>query len=141
MILLATLAAATIVQATPAQWSHSVPVASGNPGTTATYIARPSVKVRQIGMAPGPRPGTMRCVWTADIAVERSLGGNTVRAIASDKRLSGSRHGGCIHNRSEIDREIAGKGLEINAHLVELAARDQQQLRAEVEALALPGGR
>lgn len=141
MIFLATLAAATIVQATPAQWSHSVPVASGNPDVAATYIARPNVTTRQIGMAPGPRPGTMRCVWTADIAVERRLADNSIRTLAADKRLSGSRHGGCLQNRREIDREIAASTPAINAHLAAVAERDQRQLRTEVEALALPGGR
>ncbi len=141
MLFLATLAAVTIVQATPADWTHSVPVTHGSVTTTAIYTAKPTVTLREIGMAPGPRPGTMRCLWTADIAVDRRLGNTAAdaRTIGSEKRLNGSRHGSCQQNGREIDREIAGKSPEINAHLRAVAERDQQQLRAEIKMLSPPG--
>ena len=138
MLFLATLAAATIVQASPAEWTHSVPVTNNGVTTTAIYTAKPTINLRQIGMAAGPRPGTMRCTWSADIAVDRRLGNTAAdtRAIGSEKRLNGSRHGSCIQNRDEIHREIAGKSPEINAYLLAVAQRDQQQLRAEIDALS-----
>jgi hypothetical protein len=144
MILLATLAAATVAQATPAEWTHSVPVTAGNRTTTATYVARPNVTTRQIGMAAGPRTSTMRCTWTADITVERRLGDASAadaRDVAATKTLNGSRHGSCIANRKAIDQEIAAKAPEINAHLLAVAERDQRQLRTEIETLAPPTGR
>ncbi|MFZ4688832.1 MAG: hypothetical protein ACOYLS_06320 [Polymorphobacter sp.] len=146
MLFLATLAAATLAQAAPTEWTHTVPVAHADTNATATYVARPNITTRQIGMATGTRPSTVRCIWTADISVERRLGtpaGDTsgVREIASTKTFSGSRHGSCMNNRRAINQEIAAKAPEVNAHLLAVADRDQRELRSEIETLAPPTGR
>lgn len=137
MFLLTLAAAAAVAQATPTQWTHSTPVTHGKGQVTATYIARPVVTMRQIGTSGGARMSTERCVWTADISVERRLNGDAGgRDMASAKTIKGSRHGGCTTNQNAIDREIAARTPEINAHLVAVAERDQRELRTEIETLA-----
>ena len=133
---LATLAAGPIVQAIPAEWTHSVIVSNGGVTSTAIYTAKPTMTSLEIGMTPGRRPSTMRGTRSADIAVDRRAGDTAAdaRTIGSQKRLNGSRHGSCQQNRREIDREIAGKSPEINAHLLTVAQGDQQQLRAGINA-------
>ena len=146
MILLATLAAAAaIADATPAPWTHSVPVAHGGVQATATYEARARVSTREIGTAAGTRMSTLRCVWTAEIATERRLsqaGSATEsrRALASTKTFKGQRPGYCAHARPDIDQEIASKSSEIDAHLLAVSTQDQHELRAEVETLTVPRG-
>lgn len=137
MFLLIVAAAATVAQAAPAQWTHSTPVAHGNGQATATYIARPVVTTRQVGVSGGTRMSTERCLWTASINVERRLNdGASGRDMALAKTIKGSRHGSCMTNRRAIDQDIAARTSEINAHLVAVAERDQRQLRTEIETLA-----
>ncbi|NJC09214.1 hypothetical protein [Polymorphobacter fuscus] len=147
MFFITTLAAAAaIAQATPAQWTHSVPVDHGRGQATAIYEARPVVSTRQIGTSMGTRMSTARCLWTADIAVERRLETSGVnqtgtREMAAVKTLKGSRHGACATSRGSIDKEIAAQTPAIRAHLVAVAERDQQELRTEIDTLAPPAGR
>ena len=145
MTFLLALAAATAALAGPAQWTHTTAVAHGNGQATATYTARPHITTRQIGMSGGTRMSTERCIWIADISVDRRLapaGGDTMglRDMASIKTLKGSRPGACANSRRVIDREIAAKTPDIKAHLMAVAERDQRELRTEIEALA-PTGR
>ena len=140
MLILLTLAVAAAVQPGPARWTHTAPVAHGSGQVTATYIARPVVATRQIGTSMGSRMSTERCVWTAEIGVERQLGDGS-RALASTKTFKGSRHGSCAINRDAIDREIAAKAPEINAHLMTVAEHDQRELRSEIKTLTPPAGR
>ena len=145
-MLLAILAVASVAGATPATWTHTVPVTHG-PGTgTAGYTAYPVIATRQIGMAAGTRMSSKRCVWTADIAVERRLETAGVertgrREMPATRTLKGSRPGACTGNRHVIDQEIAAQTPAITAHLVAVAERDQRDLRSEIETLAPPTGR
>jgi hypothetical protein len=145
-MLLTLIAAASVASAAPVEWTHQVAVPVGHGKANAVYVARPDVKLRQIGMAAGTRMSTERCLWTADINVERRLEAPGVeiagrREMPATKTLSGSRHGACMHQRSAIDTEIAAQSPAINAHLVEVAERDQRDLRSEIEALSPPNGR
>lgn len=145
-MLLTIIAAASVATATPVEWTHQVAVPVGHGKANAVYVARPDVKLRQIGMAAGTRMSTERCLWTADINVERRLETPGVemagrREMPVTKTLSGSRHGACMQQRSAIDTEIAAQSPAINAHLVEVAERDQRDLRSEIEALSPPTGR
>jgi hypothetical protein len=138
-------AAAAMANATPANWTHTVPVAHRDMAATATYQARPRVTTRQIGMSAGPRMSTVRCVWTADIEVERQLTAtgseaSGLRTLPSAKSISGQRHGDCTANRRAIDRDIAARTPEIQAHLLAVAEQDQRELRSEVDVLAAPIG-
>jgi hypothetical protein len=148
-MLLALLAAASVASATapvPATWTHSVQVTHGTADANAIYTARPIVTTRDIGMSAGTRMSSQRCVWTADIAVERRLEAAGMestgrREMPSTKTLTGSRPGACVGNRRLIDQEIAGHTPAIEAHLVAVAERDQRDLRSEIETLAPPTGR
>lgn len=150
MIFITTLAAAAAVATAapapaPANWTHSVSVAHGNVEATATYQARPRVTTRQVGLSAGPRMSSVRCIWTADIEVERHLtqaGAEAagLRTLASAKTFSGQRPGECHANRRGIDKEIAAKAPEVQAHLLAVAEHDQRELRTEVEMLAAPIG-
>jgi hypothetical protein len=145
-MLLTIIAAASVATAAPAQWTHQVAVPHGHGKANAVYVARPDVTLRQIGTAAGTRMGSERCLWTADINVERRLETPGVeiagrREMPAAKTLSGSRHGACAHQRSAIDTEIAAQSPAIDAHLVEVAERDQRDLRTEIEALLPPTGR
>ena len=146
MIFLTLMGAAVMAHITPPQWTHSVPVAHGNGQVTATYFGRPDVTTRQIGMSAGTRMSSERCLWRADIIVERRLAHSAsseaaLRDMADTKSFSGSQTGTCAINRHLIDQQIAAKTPEIKAHLVAVAARDQNALRAEIKTLAPPSGR
>ncbi|WP_426167457.1 hypothetical protein [Sandarakinorhabdus sp. DWP1-3-1] len=137
---LAYLTAALLAQGTPAPIVHSVPARPGS-AIAATYEARPVVTTRQIGTAAGTRMGTMRCTWKAEIAVERRLAGaGVVRTLAPTRTMKGSRPGDCISGRRAIDRDIAALAPDIRSHIEMVAARDQQDLRAELETVSPSGG-
>jgi hypothetical protein len=146
MAIFTLLAAAALAQAAPAGWTHAVPVAHGDGRATATYRAVPDISTRQIGMTAGTRPSSVRCTWTAEIAVERALvhpgtGASSVRQLAAPKTFKGSRPGDCTANRQNIESDIAARSDAINAHLVRVAEADQRDLRAEIDTLAPPTGR
>ena len=145
-MLLVLFAAASVIGAANPAWTHNVPVSHGAATANAVYTARPVVTTRQVGMTAGTRMSSQRCVWTADIAVERRLEAAGVesagrREMPSTKTLQGSRPGACASNRRQIDKEIAGHAPAIEAHLVAVAERDQRDLRSEIETLAPPTGR
>lgn len=139
----AAVTAAVVAMAT-AEWNHQVAVPYGHGKANAIYVARPALTMRQIGTAVGTRMSNERCLWTADINVERRLEAPGIdapgrREMPATKTLSGSRHGNCTLQQRNIDREIAAQSPAIQAHLIDVAARDQRELRSEVEAL-LPTG-
>ena len=146
MAIFTLLVAAALAQAAPVGWTHTVPIAHGEGRATATYRAVPDISTRQIGMAAGTRPNSLRCTWTAAIAVERALahpgtGAISVRQLAAPKTFKGSRPGDCIANRQNIENDIAARSDAINAHLVRVAETDQRDLRAEIDTRAPPTGR
>ena len=140
------VAAATVAAAAPAQWTHEIAVPHGHGKATAVYVARPVISIRQIGTAAGTRMSSERCLWTADINVERHLampGSDAAgrREMPATKTLTGSRHGNCAQQTRNIDREIAAQSPAIEAHLVAVAERDQRELRTEIDTLSTPKGR
>lgn len=125
--------------------THSIAIDHKGNRFTATYAATPEVRTRQVGMAAGTRMSTERCIWTADIAVERRIGGSAApeaaRRLPSTKRLSGSVPGACRSASPSIDREIAARAEDITTHLERVAQRDQQQILGELETLTGPSDR
>jgi hypothetical protein len=86
-----------------------------------------------------------RCVWTADMVIERRLvtaGGSVtnVRVLAPVKTVGGSLPGDCAVNRKAIDRDFAARAAELNAHLLAVAGQDHRDLLAEIETFAQPSG-
>jgi len=102
---------------------------------TATY--RPAVRVahRQIGStAPGGRTSTLRCAWTASVAVERHArrddGLTVVRHLAAAP-VTGSRPGWCAAAaRADSPRIDA----HVRHQLAAVAAADGTTLRADLDA-------
>ncbi len=146
MHILALIAAATLAPAMPTAWTYAVPINHGGAEVTATYRALPDITTRQVGMAAGTRPSSVRCDWRAAITVERQLvaigkAAASVRQLPVMKTLKGSRPGDCHGNRRNIDSDIASRSEAINAHLLRVAEQDQRDLRAEIETLGPPTGR
>lgn len=138
MILILGSALAMAIAPQPAI-SHSVSVAHNGAPITATYSADVVVQTRQVGLSAGARPSTQRCVWTADVGVERAIsretGATVTRRLADTQTLSGSRHGSCATTAAQIERDVAAATDGIRQFVVEAATRDEQTLRAELAAL------
>ncbi len=144
-VLLTTLAAAMMgsaaVPASAPTVSHSVPITHGATTATAIYDAKPQISTRSIGLSPGTRQGSRRCLWTAEIVVERHLKGEdsvAMRTLAPGKTLSGSRPGHCHNSTRAIHEEIAARTPEIREHLMAVAEQDGRDLRTELEAMGSP---
>jgi hypothetical protein len=141
--ILTTLTAAMMGQAAvPAPTlSHSVALNHGTRTATAVYEARPQISTRTMGLSPGTRQGNRRCLWTAEIVVERHLKGEegvAMRTLAPVKTISGSRPGPCHNSNRAIESEIAARAPEIQAHLLAVAEQDGRDLRTELETMNAP---
>lgn len=112
---------------------HSGPV-------TARYRGALVVDHRQIGaVAPAGRASSLRCHWTAQIAVERrattAAGATTQRSFVSDRSLSGHRPGWCAGQRDAIARDVAAQSIALDRHIQAVAREDHDILRAELDRL------
>lgn len=126
----ATIPGATIDHATRID-HHSGPVEARYRGTVA-------VQHRQVGsVAPAGRASTLRCMWSANMIVDRhataATGTTMMRNIVRDNVVSGSRPGWCDTHRASIAREVAAKMQDMNGHVVAVAAEDHEVLRAELD--------
>lgn len=106
----------------------------------AHYRTRVALVSRQVGsVAKAGTPSTLRCVWRADVRVEREAhyGGEArlVRDIGREGVLEGSRAGWCGANGPAIAREVTRRADEIRNHLAALALEDERTLRAELERM------
>lgn len=136
-------ASATLIAASaPGTVSHSLPIEHNGNNFTATYMARPVISMREIGLSPGSRAGSLRCTWTADVNVKRTIaapagsnGAPAVRTLAPVKRISGSVPGGCSGSRDRVDREIAARAPAITRHVELVADQDRRALLGELENL------
>jgi hypothetical protein len=103
----------------------------------AHYRTRVSLVSRQTGsVTNGGTPSTLRCVWRADISVERQAryGAKVRLARGIDRQgvVEGSRPGWCGTNREAIAREVARRADEIQTHLAAVAQEDETVLKAEL---------
>ena len=143
MIIFATIAAAPLAvlaatgAAAPlAAHSLSVPHASGE--AAAEYRGEIAVAHRQIGAAaPAGRPSSLRCVWTASMAVDRTAttpaGALATRRFVQDDVARGSRTGWCAANRAAIARDVAAQVGDGSRHLARAAAADRGMLLTELD--------
>ncbi|MHA6719126.1 hypothetical protein ACX40Y_06695 [Sphingomonas sp. RS6] len=107
----------------------------------ARYRLDLDISHRQIGaVAPGGRAGTLRCVWQADLIVDRTAaradGSVLRRNVRHDAMMSGSRPGWCTAQREAIRREVAARSNAMQEQMIELARRDIDALRAELDDLS-----
>jgi hypothetical protein len=139
IVLAMSLAAAALDPALPA-FEHRTSIEHAGRAVDAEYRARVLVTRRQIGSAPkSGMPSTLRCVWSADISLERhaSVGPKVrlSRAFGRDGVIEGNRAGWCSMHDKAIAREVAKRAGEIEARAIALAREDEAVLRAELDDL------
>ncbi|WP_017672202.1 hypothetical protein [Blastomonas sp. AAP53] len=117
---------------------HQVEVPHGERQVTAVYQPKTMVSYRQIGnMAPN-RPNSARCIWKAEIAVERHLqapagqGSHVVRTLVPTKMIEGSTNGRCAQGKDQANKAIARRADEVREHVMAVAAEDRNALMAEL---------
>lgn len=117
---------------------HQVEVPHDERPVTAVYQPKTFVSYRQIGnMAPN-RPNSARCLWKAEIAVERHLqapagqGSHVVRTLVPTKLFEGSTNGRCAQGKEQANRAIARRADEVRDHVLAVAAEDRSALMAEL---------
>lgn len=134
-LLLGVLAAA---QATAGE--HEVRIEHRGGAVDARYRSNVTVAHRQVGaVAPGGVPSSLRCQWSASLAVDREArhasGATMRRMIAREAVIQGHRPGWCDTHRASIAREVAERAPELRPHLVSVAQEDQSVLLEEIERL------
>ena len=119
---------------------HTVSIQHASGPVEAEYRGEVDVQHRQIGSpAPGGRPSTLRCAWTAHLAVDR-IATSTSNAMASrnftrNDIASGSRPGWCRTNRAVIARDVAARIGDVERHVALAAQDDTPALQAELDRL------
>lgn len=123
----------------PQPITHSVTVDHQSGPLNATYRADVAVSTRQIGISAGTRPSTARCLWEARVGVIREVareqGPSYARRLDADTRLDGSRPGSCATVARQLERDLQAQGPAVRAHVVEVAQRDQDRLRADLRTM------
>lgn len=132
---------ATLSAATAAGNTHMTTIEHGGAPLTVAYQADLDISHRQIGgLAPPGRQSSLRCLWTADVAVDRQVRRDGVvvpalsRRVSTREHLTGSRPGSCEQARAGIAREVAARGRTVRDHLAEVAERDRAAILAEIES-------
>ena len=145
-ILLGGLAAGTAFAA-PAQPSveHRTRIAHSSGPVEAAYRGRVDIAHRQVGaVTPGGRPSTLRCLWSANVTVDRaatSAAGMTLsRSVDGGAALQGHRAGWCDTHRASIAQEVARRADQLRGYVEVLAAEDHDVLRAELDQAATRTG-
>lgn len=129
--------AASALAAAP-DMRHQVQIPHGETQLTAVYQPKTSVSYRQVGNMTPNRPSTARCLWKAEIAVERHLqapagqGSHVVRTLVPTKTLEGSTNGRCAQGKEQVTTAIARRSEEVRQHVHAVAAEDRNALMAEL---------
>ncbi|MDP1026428.1 hypothetical protein Q5H91_04325 [Sphingomonas sp. KR1UV-12] len=135
------LGAAAAAQVPPVD--HVVRVDHDSGPVDARYNGNVAMTYRQVGAtAPGGRPSTLRCLWSADMVVDRqarAISGSTLaRSFSRQAVMNGSRHGWCDAHRAAIDQEVAARRDDLHGHVRAMAAEDHEILRHEIDRLHTP---
>lgn len=126
---------------------HQVEVPHGERQVTAVYQPKTSISYRQVGNMTPNRPSTARCIWQAEVSVERHLqapageGSHVVRTLVPTKVIEGSTNGRCAQGKEQVNSAIARRSDEVRAHVLAVAAEDRNALMAELSiAKGSPAG-
>lgn len=123
----------------PQPIAHSVTVEHQSAPLNATYRADVDVSTRQIGMSAGARPSTARCLWQARVGVVREVareqGTPYSRRLDADKLIEGSRPGSCASVTRQLERDLAAIQGDVRAHVIDVAQRDGDALRADLRTM------
>ncbi|WP_242416520.1 hypothetical protein [Sphingomonas panni] len=143
MPLLATFATIVALAAGTAP-QHVVTIRHAAAGSARVeYRATPSIRYRQLGaVAPGGRPSTLRCSWSADLIVDRvaTLDAGTMLSRSFVRRgiVDGSRPGWCGSSRAVIEGEAGKRIGSTDRHVQAAAAADRPVLIAELDRSGPP---
>lgn len=133
------LSSALALAIAPQPITHSVTVDHQSAPLNATYRADVAVSTRQIGLSAGTRPSTARCLWEARVGVVRDVareqGTPYSRRLDADTLFEGSRPGSCATVARQLERDLAARGDDVRAHVVDVAQRDQDALRADLRTM------
>lgn len=128
----------SVVAAQSADFRHQVEIPHGEHQVTAVYQPKTLVSYRQVGNMTPNRPSTARCLWKAEVSVERHLqapagqGSHIVRTLVPTKLIEGSTNGRCAQRKKQVNSAIARKSDEVRAHVLAVAAEDRNALMAEL---------
>lgn len=117
---------------------HQVEVPHGERQVTAVYQPKTMVSYRQVGNMTPNRPSTARCMWKAEISVERHLqapagqGSHVVRTLVPTKLIEGSTNGRCAQGKEQVNSALARRTEEVRSHVLAVAAEDRNALMAEL---------
>ncbi len=117
---------------------HQVEVPHGERQVTAVYQPKTMVSYRQVGNMTPNRPSTARCMWKAEISVERHLqapagqGSHVVRTLVPTKLIEGSTNGRCAQGKEQVNSALARRTDEVRSHVLAVAAEDRNALMAEL---------
>jgi len=130
------LGAILVTSGAPLEHHAKVDHASGS--VEARYTGTVHLVPRQVGSpAPGGRPSTLRCEWSANLSVDREArheaGGLLSRSIVDTDSLKLTRSGWCNSQRTSVVAEIAARSDELKERLVAIATEDRSALLAQVE--------
>lgn len=131
-----TLSLTASLPATP----HSIVVQHSSGPAQVDYRSQLAIEHRQIGsVAPGGRASTLRCMWTANLLVDRTAtsrsGSIASRSFVHSDLASGHRPGWCTANKRSIERDVAARMTDSDVHIAKAAEADQQMLHAELDRL------
>lgn len=121
---------------------HQVEVPHGERQVTAVYQPKTLVSYRQVGNMTPNRPSTARCMWKAEISVERHLqapagqGSHVVRTLVPTKLIEGSTNGRCAQGKEQVNSALARRTDEVRNHVLAVAAEDRNALMAELDIIA-----
>ncbi len=128
----------TVALAAAPDMHHQVQIPHGETQLTAVYQPKTSVSYRQVGNMTPNRPSTARCLWKAEISVERHLqapagqGSHVVRTLVPTKLIEGSTNGRCAQGKEQVNSAIARRSDEVRQHVLAVAAEDRNALMAEL---------
>lgn len=117
---------------------HQVVVPHSTGDVTAVYQPKTLVSYRQIGNMTPNRPSTARCLWKAEISVERHLqppagqGSHVVRTLVPTRLIEGQTLGRCAQGRDQVAAAIARRSDDVRNHVLAVAAEDKSALMAEL---------
>lgn len=141
MTFLAIFAAAAAAATGAPAATHSLSVEHASGAVQADYRGDIKIQQKQVGaVAPPGRPSSLRCVWTANMEVNRTaIGAGGVmasRSFVENNVANGSRPGWCNASRSAIQQDVAKKVGDTRAYLAKAADADRAALIADLDKLA-----
>ena len=119
---------------------HSTQIDHDTGPLTANYHGNITIDQKQTGtITPSGRPSTLRCMWTASVAVTRDArtadGMILRRQFVRENVASGIYAGWCSKNKIAIAESVAKRTPELERHMTALVQDDRNVLLADLDGL------